>query len=82
MPRRVIRNKLPCCIFENFEIDQAKRGQLQFSKITRVIYSKIFLNQTCYLSHQTNKNFVLKTISFNNGKYKTAGNYKITLLTT
>ena len=46
MQWRAIWDKLPECIFENFEIDPVKQGQFQFSKITRVIYPKNRLNQT------------------------------------
>ena len=46
------------------------RAISNFSKITRVIYPKILPAQTCdyWLSHQTNKDFVLKLISFNSGQ--------------
>ena len=67
---KVIWDKLPECIFENFEIAWIKRGQFQnfrksrgwfIPKITRtkqVITGKL---------HQTNKYFVLN-ISFNSGQ--------------
>ena len=39
---RVIWNKLPKCIFGNFEIARVKRAQFQnFSKIMKVILPKI-----------------------------------------
>ena len=45
---RAIWDKLPECIFENFEITRVKRGQFQnFLKIARMIYSKNCPNQTC-----------------------------------
>ena len=34
---RAILDKLPKCIFENFEIAQVKRATSKFSKITRMI---------------------------------------------
>ena len=46
---RAVWDKLPECIFENFEIPQAKRGQFQ-------IFEK---------SRGYNKHFVLKLVSFN-----------------
>ena len=45
---RAIWDKLPECIFENFEVVRVKRGQFQsFQKITRMIYPKNRPNQTC-----------------------------------
>ena len=44
---RAIRDKLPECIFENFEIASVTRAISKFSKITRVIYPKNRPNQAC-----------------------------------
>ena len=45
---RTIWDKLPYCIFENFEIARVKRGQFQnFEKIMSVIYPKNRPNQAC-----------------------------------
>ena len=49
MFRRAIWDKLPECVFANFEIPRVKQGQFQsFSKITRVIYPTNRQNQACY----------------------------------
>ena len=40
---RAVWDKLPECIFENFEIARVNRGK----KITSVIYSQNCPNQTC-----------------------------------
>ena len=60
-----IWDKLPECIFENFEIAGVKQGQFQkFWKITRVTC----LNQTCgYWLITPNQHFILKLVSFNSG---------------
>ena len=44
---RVIWDKLPEYIFENFIINRVKEGNYKFSKITSVIYLQNFPNQTC-----------------------------------
>ena len=45
---RAIWDKLPQCIFENFEIARLKRGAIsKFLKIARMIYSQNCMNQTC-----------------------------------
>ena len=52
---RAIWDKLPECIFEDFEIARVKREQFQnFSKITRVIYPKNCLNQLVNHTKPTN----------------------------
>ena len=73
---KAILDKMPECIFENFEIFRAKRGQFQnFQKSRGWFIPKIVQTmdaQTKHvitdLSHQTNKHFVLKLISFNSGQ--------------
>ena len=68
-------DKLPECIFESFEIAQVKQEQFQnFQKprgwfILKISRTKHVINGS---SHQTNKHFVLKLISFNKGRYKSA----------
>ena len=44
---RVIRDKWPECIFENFEIVSIKRGQFQNFQESRVIYPQNRPSQTC-----------------------------------
>ena len=64
---RVIWDKLPECIFENFEIVIVL---LVFSKIARVIYLKKHPNQTCdyWLITPNQITLVLKLIFFNSGQ--------------
>ena len=65
---RAIWNKLPGCIFENFEIENFAISK--FSKIMRVIYPKNCLSQTCdyWLITQNQQIFVLKLTFFNSGQ--------------
>ena len=67
---REIWDKLPKCIFENLLITQVNGGQFQnFQKsrgwfISKIASTKYVITSS---SHQTNKHFVLKLISFNSG---------------
>ena len=62
MSERVIWDKLPEGILENFEIARVKPSLIsKFSNITRVIYP-----QNC--PNQTNKHFVFKLVCFNSGQ--------------
>ena len=72
MPERAIWDKLPECIFENFEIARVKREQFPiFQKSRRWIIPKIAGNK-----HMVNKQTLitpkkttrLKLISFNTGQ--------------
>ena len=68
MFERAIWDKLPECIFENFKIARVKRGQFQnFQKSWGLFTPKIARTKLVITgsSHQTNKHFVLKLISFN-----------------
>ena len=81
---RAIRDKLPKCIFENFEIARVKREQFQnFQKLRWWFIPKIVRTNHVITSksHQTSKHFVLKLIS-NIFKQRAitnqrSGNYKI-----
>ena len=85
---RAIRDKLPKCIFENFEIARVKREQFQnFQKLRWWFIPKIVCTNHVITSksHQTSKHFVLKLIS-NIFKQRAitnqrSGNYKIPPLT-
>ena len=71
MLRRVLWDKLPECIFESFETALVKRGQFQiFPKLRGWFIQKVTQNERVMTgqSHQTNKHFVLKLISFNSGQ--------------
>ena len=70
---RAICDKLPKCIFENFEIARVKRRVIsKFSKIPRVIYPRNLPNQTCLLFNHTKPTNTL----YWNWNLLTAGNYK------
>ena len=65
---RAIWDKLLECVFKNFEVARVKRGQFQsFQKwlwwfILNIARTKHLVTGQ---SHQTNKHFVLKLMSFN-----------------
>ena len=68
---KTIWDKLPECIFENFEINRVKRGEFQyFQKSTGVIYPKNRPNQTCgdwliTRNQQLQNNFVNGAVYYN-----------------
>ena len=75
---------------EGFDWDKAFLDKSADEKITREIYPKYHPNQTCdYLITPKQQTLCIETNIFNQraitkqqaGNYKTAGNYKITLLT-
>ena len=82
---RAICDKLLACIFEIFELARVKRGQFQiFQKSRGWFIPKIARNKHVITgwSHQANKHFVLKLISFRSVQIanQQAGNYKINVI--